>query len=302
MDGKRPTVASRHGVVAAAHPLAAAAGARILGRGGNAFDAAVATAAALGRGGAVHVGAGRARHGDLLGGGRPAHPHAGFPHRSAAALPGRPVQPAPEDLHRGAMAVAPPGNLAGWYGLVSAHGTKTLAEVLAPAIELARDGFPLTGFNTAAINAAAVRCATSRSSPPGTPPTQTARARCGRARCCASPTLPPRWRRSPPRGSSCCMAGGSARSWWRICSRSAAAWRMADLDAVSPDWDQAGLGRLSRPDRARAAVRPARRSSMLLTLRILDGFEPRQAGARRVRAPGHCLAGDAAGGDGTARA
>ena len=36
--GKRPTIASRHGMVAAAHPLAAAAGARILGNGGTAFD------------------------------------------------------------------------------------------------------------------------------------------------------------------------------------------------------------------------------------------------------------------------
>ena len=34
--GKRPTITSRHGMVAAAHPLAAAAGARILGNGGNA--------------------------------------------------------------------------------------------------------------------------------------------------------------------------------------------------------------------------------------------------------------------------
>ena len=45
--GKRPTIASRHGMVAAAHPLAAAAGARMLSNGGNAFDAAAATAATL---------------------------------------------------------------------------------------------------------------------------------------------------------------------------------------------------------------------------------------------------------------
>ena len=47
MHGRRPTIASTNGVVAAAHPLAAQAGARLLAQGGNAFDAAAATAAAL---------------------------------------------------------------------------------------------------------------------------------------------------------------------------------------------------------------------------------------------------------------
>src|SRR6201746_263947 len=47
MHGRRPTISSTKGIVAAAHPLAAQAGARVLSNGGNAFDAAAATAAAL---------------------------------------------------------------------------------------------------------------------------------------------------------------------------------------------------------------------------------------------------------------
>ena len=47
MDGRRPTMSSLHGMVAAAHPLAAQAGARILSQGGNVFDAVGAVASAL---------------------------------------------------------------------------------------------------------------------------------------------------------------------------------------------------------------------------------------------------------------
>eukprot|EP01035_Chromulina_nebulosa_P003493 gene3494-4761_t len=52
-----------------------------------------------------------------------------------------------EELQRGAAATTGPGNFAGWCELLRSHGTMTLAQVLAPAIALARDGFPMIGFN-----------------------------------------------------------------------------------------------------------------------------------------------------------
>ena len=45
--GGRPGIRAKSGMVAAAHPLAANAGAQMLRQGGNAFDAVAATAAAL---------------------------------------------------------------------------------------------------------------------------------------------------------------------------------------------------------------------------------------------------------------
>jgi gamma-glutamyltranspeptidase/glutathione hydrolase len=144
--GKRPTIASRHGMVAAAHPLAAAAGARILGNGGNAFDAAAATAAALnvvepymsglaGQGMATCYVAAEKRVRSL-----------NFMSRIPRKFPLDKLERR-EQIMRGPVAVGAPGNLAGWCEMAGTYGTRKLAELFAPAIAIARDGFGLIEFN-----------------------------------------------------------------------------------------------------------------------------------------------------------
>lgn len=153
MDGRRPTVASRKGMVAAAHPLAAQAGAGVLSKGGNAFDAAVATAAALnvvepgmsglaGQGVATCYIAAEKRIRTL-----------NFVTHIPKAFPERAYQHRDEFL-KGAHAPGVPGNLAGWCELLSAYGTRSLSEAFAPAIELASDGYPLIEMSCWHINRA----------------------------------------------------------------------------------------------------------------------------------------------------
>ena len=158
MDGKRPIVSSVHGMVAAAHPLASAAGARILAMGGNAFDAAAATTAALnvvepymsglaGLGYATCYIAAEQRVRCL-----------NYAPRIPSKFPvGKFAER--EEIVRHPLASGTPGNLAGWCELVRAHGKLTLAEVFAPAIALARDGYPLGRFNVELTNQSCVSLA-----------------------------------------------------------------------------------------------------------------------------------------------
>jgi gamma-glutamyltranspeptidase/glutathione hydrolase len=153
-DGRPPAPAAGAGVVASAHPEATAAGIRVLDAGGNAFDAAVAIAAALnvvepgmsGLGGygtimTYHAASNRARFLNTSG-------------RIPAAVDSdafRAPTPGYEQNRRGAKAVSTPVNLRGWEALWKEYGSREWAELFAPAIALARDGFILGEYDAEGI-------------------------------------------------------------------------------------------------------------------------------------------------------
>jgi gamma-glutamyltranspeptidase/glutathione hydrolase len=140
---RRSMVVARRGMVGTSNPLAAQAGLAILRAGGNAADAAVATAAVLNVTEPASTGVG----GDCFA--------LYFDARSGevTALNGSGRSPAGLTLNRlrgqtaihphSADAVTVPGTVAGWHDLLSRHGRMSLRETLADAIHYARDGFPV---------------------------------------------------------------------------------------------------------------------------------------------------------------
>ncbi len=140
----RPTIVAQHGMVAAGHPLAAEAGIRILKAGGNAVDAASATWAVQGEvePGMTGLGADmfvlyyNAKTGQVKfinGTGFAAQAATIDFYKSKGGIP-----------DEGPLSIAVPGAVSGAAYAVKTYGTKPLAEVLAPAIEIADNGFPIT--------------------------------------------------------------------------------------------------------------------------------------------------------------
>ena len=140
----RPTIVAQHGMVAAGHPLAAEAGMRILKAGGNAIDAAIATWAVQGEvePGMTGLGADmfilyyNAKSGEVkfING-------TGYAPQAATIDFYNSKGGMPEE---GPLSIAVPGAIGGAAFAVEKYGTKPLADVLAPAIEIAEGGFPIS--------------------------------------------------------------------------------------------------------------------------------------------------------------
>lgn len=142
----RATVMSTGGIVCSTSPQAASAGLFVLAEGGNAFDAAIATAAVetvtvpamCGLGGEMFVIMYQASTGKVIGltstgqAPRAATPEL-FRSKGYTHMPGD-----------GPLAASPPGEVAGYQLINDTFGTMPLAKLLEPAIGYAEEGHPLS--------------------------------------------------------------------------------------------------------------------------------------------------------------
>ena len=139
----RSLAVSRHGMAATSHPLSTLAAVDVMRAGGNAVDAAVAACAVQGvvEPGSTGIGGdcfalvspdGTDRILAFDGSGRaPAAATADwYAARGFAAIP-----------RHSPHAVTVPGAVDAWARLLAAHGTRSLGELLRPAVALARDGY-----------------------------------------------------------------------------------------------------------------------------------------------------------------
>ncbi len=152
----RGEVFAQHGMVATSQPLAAEAGLDVLKHGGNAIDAAVATAAVLNVVEPMNVGMG----GDLFAVIYVAREHKLYAlnasgmaptgatpeHFAALGYKADPTNWGPGSgmPSGGILPVTVPGAVWGWEAVLKRFGTLSFKQVLAPAEAYAREGFPVS--------------------------------------------------------------------------------------------------------------------------------------------------------------
>jgi gamma-glutamyltranspeptidase / glutathione hydrolase len=253
-----------NGVVSSAHPLASAAGVEVLRAGGNAIDAAVAAGFAIsvvepmmsgvGGGGGMLIWLqeeGRAEYVD-------------FYSASPAAAWRRPL---PDSGRASLREVAVPGAVAGFLEAHARYGRLPLADVLAPAIRLAEDGFPvyLVMHEAIAANRAKVErfpAAASRFLPNGALPTIGSTFR--------QPELAVTLRRIASGGAAGFYEGETARAVAAVLNAGGNPITAADLARYRPQWGKRPLCTTYRGRVVLSAPPPQTGMRVLQALNLLE--------------------------------
>ncbi len=272
----RPAVMGRRGMVTTAHPLASAAGLEMLWRGGDAVDAAVAAAATLnvvepfmsGIGGdgmllVFLAGSGERKVLNFMG----RTPYAARPEACTEA-----------DLQKGPKSCLVPGNFAGWWEALRAHGRLKPELVFAPAIRCGEEGFPLTHRGAAffaehrgrlAPSAAALFCPGGEVPRPGTILSHKPLATTLRRLVAEGPEL---------------LYRGDLGKWVCDAIQRAGGWLTPeDLAAFRVEWFVPVVSTF-RGDEVVSVPPPAAGPQVLETLNILEGFDLKALGHNSAEA------------------
>jgi gamma-glutamyltranspeptidase/glutathione hydrolase len=246
------------------------AGAEILLEGGNAMDAAIATAAALNV--VEPYMSGLAGCGLLLVSSARRQERAVLDYTGITPAAARLDGTTPEALKVGARAPLVPGNLGGWLVALARFGSMPRERVLAPAIRLAEQGFPLsrknveffiTGEPQLAGSAEARRIALA------TPPRTGARF--------VQPDLARSLRQIAEGGADVLYRGPLGRAI-AAAVQAAGGWLTeADLAACQPEWQAPVVGRFRGVELAIPGA-PCSGWQLLETLHILEGEDLRALG------------------------
>ncbi|MGH7154585.1 MAG: gamma-glutamyltransferase family protein, partial [Acetobacteraceae bacterium] len=176
-------------------------------------------------------------------------------------------------LKAGPLATGAPGNLAGWCELVRAYGRKPLAAIFAPAIRLARDGFPLTEFNADSINSAGQELKSHDALYPEWARTYTAgTGHVANASILCQPDLARTLEAIVRDGPAHLYAGPLGTALVGHVRRLGGCLTPADLAAMQPRWLEP-VAAAYRGLLVHTLPPPCQGFQHLLTLRILDGFD-----------------------------
>lgn len=278
MQGFVPTAGrvaftARNGMVASAHPLASLSGLRVLLDGGNAIDAAIATAATLNvvepyMSGALGVGQMLVR--EAGSGALTALDFGGCSPIAATPQAFRGEAAIPQDDIRSALV---PANLGGWLAALERFGSMDRARVFRDVVDHAERGFPLTAGNAGWLRSNRTRLEKHQTTKAffADNPEPVAGA------IFRQPRLADSYRSFIADGADALYGGAIGREVARFCQQEGGLIAEADLSRPQVRWTTPiqtnfrGFDVFTMPS-------PSMGIQILLTLNIMEGFKTRELG------------------------